>query len=242
MAGPGEAVARPRSYGARMEPAVRRHIAEAAALARIHERGGAMTRQLPTPETRAELRAEARAMWGLGDYDRFARRARVGLRAGARGCVRDRGPAARARRRRGLGQRRAARGGGGRPRRGVRPHTGESRRGSRSEEAAGSSSNGSRRTPRRCRSATASSTSSPRRSARCSRPTTRRWPTSCSASAVPAARSGWSTTRPRAASASSSSSSSATCRRRRPACCRRCSGATRSTSVSSSATASRRSS
>ena len=48
----------------------------------------------------------------------------------------------------------------------------------------------------RFRSGTASSTSSPRRSARCSRPTTRRQRTSCCASAGPAARSGWRTSRP----------------------------------------------
>ena len=74
MAASGEAAAGVRSYRGRMEPAatLSRRIAEAAALVRIHERGGAMTRQqLPAAPGAA---AEARTVWGLGDYDRFARR------------------------------------------------------------------------------------------------------------------------------------------------------------------------
>jgi SAM-dependent methyltransferase len=56
---------------------VRRRIAEAAALARIFERGGTMSSQQlagrPAPEAVAELKAQAQTMWGLGDYDRFAK-------------------------------------------------------------------------------------------------------------------------------------------------------------------------
>jgi SAM-dependent methyltransferase len=54
-----------------------RRLVEAAALARIGERGGEMSRQQalvgPAPDGAAELKAQARAMWALGDYDRFAR-------------------------------------------------------------------------------------------------------------------------------------------------------------------------
>jgi SAM-dependent methyltransferase len=50
-----------------------RGLVEAAALARIVERGGEMTRQQPLAPAPAEQQARARAMWGLGDYDRFAR-------------------------------------------------------------------------------------------------------------------------------------------------------------------------
>ena len=68
----GEVAARARSYVGRMEGAVvLRRIVEVAALARMHELGGAMT-QKPT-ETATDLEGQARAMWGLGDYDRFAR-------------------------------------------------------------------------------------------------------------------------------------------------------------------------
>jgi ubiquinone/menaquinone biosynthesis C-methylase UbiE len=50
----------------------RRWFAEAAALARIDELGGAMTRQqLDSDPT--SVKAQARTMWGHGDYDRFAR-------------------------------------------------------------------------------------------------------------------------------------------------------------------------
>ena len=62
----------------------------------------------------------------------------------------------------------------------------------------GSSWSGSRPTPRHSRSQTASSTSSPPRSVRSSPPTTRRWPTRCCACAGLGARSGCSTSRPRA--------------------------------------------
>jgi ubiquinone/menaquinone biosynthesis C-methylase UbiE len=48
-------------------------LVEAAALARIEERGGTMTRHQPYAPASDEPKAQARAMWGLGDYDRFAR-------------------------------------------------------------------------------------------------------------------------------------------------------------------------
>jgi SAM-dependent methyltransferase len=55
-------------------PAVSRGLVETAALAQIEERGGEMTRQQPLAPAPAERKAQARAMWGLGDYDRFARK------------------------------------------------------------------------------------------------------------------------------------------------------------------------
>ena len=71
--------------------------------------------------------------------------------------------------------------------------------------------------------------------------TTRRWRTSWCACAVPAARSGWPTSRRRVSRPTSSASSRRTRRRRRRERSRRCSGAARSTCASCSATASNRS-
>ena len=118
-----------------------------------------------------------------------------------------------------------------------RPHARELRGGPpRGRGARASSSSGSRPTPRRSRSATASSTSSPPRSARSSPRTTRRWPTSCSASAAPAARSGWLNFTPEGLPPATSSARSArhAPAARRPS--RRCCGAARSTCGRCSAT------
>jgi ubiquinone/menaquinone biosynthesis C-methylase UbiE len=79
MVAPGEVARLVWSYGGGVESAeaVRRGIAEAAALARIYERGGKMSTQKlavrPAPEATAELKAHARTMWALGDYHRFAK-------------------------------------------------------------------------------------------------------------------------------------------------------------------------
>jgi SAM-dependent methyltransferase len=72
MAGTGEVGRSTEPYGRSMQRAAprARFLAEAAALARIHELGGRMaTRDADTDEQNAT----ARAMWALGDYHRFAK-------------------------------------------------------------------------------------------------------------------------------------------------------------------------
>jgi ubiquinone/menaquinone biosynthesis C-methylase UbiE len=74
MAAPVEAAGGAASYGGVMaSAATARRLVEAAALAWIEERGGEMSRLQPPAPASGELKAQARAMWGLGDYDRFAR-------------------------------------------------------------------------------------------------------------------------------------------------------------------------
>jgi Bacterial regulatory proteins, luxR family/Methyltransferase domain len=69
MAGPGEVEAGRHGYGRAMESATasRKVLAQAAALARIDEMGGAMA----TPVDQ-QHKADDRRMWALGDYHRFA--------------------------------------------------------------------------------------------------------------------------------------------------------------------------
>jgi ubiquinone/menaquinone biosynthesis C-methylase UbiE len=74
MAALGEAAQLTATYRRPMRRAVfdRRTLAEAAALARVDELGGRMATEQEA-ETRDDAKSVARAMWALGDYDRFAR-------------------------------------------------------------------------------------------------------------------------------------------------------------------------
>jgi 2-polyprenyl-6-hydroxyphenyl methylase/3-demethylubiquinone-9 3-methyltransferase len=68
MAGPGEAGTRSANYRRLMErPAETRSLVAVAALARIEERGGAMS-----ATAASEQKAQERAMWALGNYHAFA--------------------------------------------------------------------------------------------------------------------------------------------------------------------------
>ncbi len=71
MAHRGEAVAAGQPYGGAMESSTKGSLARVAALSRIEEIGGRMATH--REHTELDPKAEARTMWALGDYHRFAK-------------------------------------------------------------------------------------------------------------------------------------------------------------------------
>ena len=190
---------------------------------------GAMEDQTAAPST----------VWALGDYHRFAKEMVWGVGRELGGRLRGRIGAEGARRRCGHRQRRNPCRGGRRRRRRLRPDAGKPR----GRRAGGSPAGCRDRVGRRRRAGAAVRGRRVRRRHVLVRRHVRgrppgASPTSCCGSAGPAARSGWRTSRPRAASASSSASSRPISPLRRKVRYRRCSGATRATCGSSSVTAS----
>jgi SAM-dependent methyltransferase len=72
MAGPGDVADAADAYRPGMQERPRAAMVEAAALARIEEMGGRMAGDASTAAAQ-DTKGMARAMWGLGDYHRFAK-------------------------------------------------------------------------------------------------------------------------------------------------------------------------